>query len=157
MTGLIDRRTLCIALAALAVGGALGPAARAAEGAETPLALQGYDPVAYFTDGRAQQGDPQFEYAWHGAVYRFASAHDLALFRLGPERYLPQYDSLCTASLAAGHRYPGDPKNWLVHDGRLDLVGSAAAQAQMARDPAAMKAKADTVWAKMWAAPAPQR
>ena len=162
MTGLIDRRAFCAALAALAAGQVLGvaapgPAAHAADGPETHLALQGYDPVAYFTLGKAMPGDPRFEYVWDGAVYRFASARDLALFRFGPERYLPQYDSLCTASLAAGRKFPGDPKNWLIHDGRLYLFGSAAAQAQMGRDPAATKARADATWARMSTLSAPQR
>ena len=157
MTRHIDRRALCVTLAALAVGGMLGPAARAADGPETHLALQGYDPVAYFTLGRAMRGDPQFEYVWEGAAYRFASARDLALFKIGPERYLPQYDSLCAASLAAGRKIPGDPENWLVLDGRLYLFGSASGPAQMDRNPVAMKARADATWARMSTLSAPQR
>ena len=153
----IDRRTLCVTLAALAVGGIVGPAAHAVDGPETHFALQGYDPVAYFTAGKAMRGDPQFEYVWEGTVYRFASARDLALFRFGPERYLPQYGSLCAASLAAGRKSPGDPKNWLIHDGRLYLFGSATAEARMARDPAAMKARADAIWARIAQPSAPQR
>jgi len=150
MARAIERRRVCIALAVLATGGALGYAAPAAEAdAMRNLALQGYDPVAYFTLGKATPGDPQFEYAWAGAVYRFASARDMALFKIGPERYLPQFDSLCTGSLAAGRKYPGDPRNWLIQDGRLYLFGSAAARAQMARDPAATKARADAAWAKL--------
>ena len=153
----MNRRGFCLALAALAGGQALALSARAADGSETRIALNGYDPVAYFTDGKAMRGDPQFHYVWDGAVYHFASARNLALFRTDPDRYLPQYGSLCTASLAGGHKYAADPKNWLVHDGRLYLFGSAAAQAKMARDPAAMKVKADAIWARMSGPSAPQR
>ena len=152
-----NRRGFCLALAALAGGQALAFSAHAADGPETRIALNGYDPVAYFTDGKATRGDPQFQYAWDGAVYHFASARHLALFKVDPDRYLPQYGSLCTASLAGDRKFPGDPKSWLVHDGRLYLFGSASAQAAMTRNPAEMKARADAIWAKMSGPSAPRR
>ena len=66
------------------------------------LALKGYDPVAYFTDKRPMLGDPQYQYEWDGAVYRFASAKHLDLFKESPDRYLPQYNNWCAASVAKG-------------------------------------------------------
>lgn len=144
----IDRRMFLATLGVFVAGVAPGRAPRAAEH-EPSLALEGYDPVAYFTRGKATPGSPQHEYVWAGAVYRFASARDLALFRIGPERYLPQYDSLCAGSMAAARKYPGDPRNWLIYGGRLYLFGSAGARAQMARDPAAIKARADAAWSRM--------
>ena len=54
------------------------------------LALKGYDPVAYFTDGRPTLGKAEFEYAWDEVRYRFASDEHMKMFRADPDRYAPQ-------------------------------------------------------------------
>jgi YHS domain-containing protein len=59
------------------------------------LALQGYDPVGYFTDGKPVKGDPQYTTRRNGAVYRFASAEHKAMFDADPARYEPQYGGYC--------------------------------------------------------------
>ena len=68
------------------------------------LALKGYDPVAYFTDKRPMVGDSQYQHEWDGAIYRFASAKHLELFKADPDRYLPQYNNWCAASVAKGEK-----------------------------------------------------
>ena len=55
------------------------------------LAIMGYDPVAYFIQGKALKGTEEFAYQWMGAEWRFASAEHLDLFRANPEEYAPQY------------------------------------------------------------------
>jgi YHS domain-containing protein len=55
------------------------------------LAIKGYDPVAYFVQGRPLKGREEFAYQWMGAEWRFASTEHLDLFRSDPERYAPQY------------------------------------------------------------------
>jgi len=55
------------------------------------VAIKGYDPVAYFTDGGPVKGSPDLQYEWHGAKWRFASREHLQLFRENPEKYAPQY------------------------------------------------------------------
>ena len=55
------------------------------------LAIQGYDPVAYFLQGKALKGAEEFAYQWMGAEWRFASVEHLDLFRSNPEKYAPQY------------------------------------------------------------------
>lgn len=144
----MKRRRFLTGAAALAAGLAYGPAA-VGQGADKRLALKGYDPVAYFTESRAALGNPEFEHAWDGAVYRFVSARHLALFKADPDRYLPQYGNLCTASLANGRKRTPDPKLWLVHEGRLYLFGAQAGQAAMSANPAAFRAQADANWAKL--------
>src|SRR4029450_6443046 len=94
-----------------------------AQAGEPRIALKGYDPVAYFTDERPIVGDPQYTYEWAGAVSRFASAQHLALFKADPDRYLPQYNNWCAASVAKGEKVYGNPEYWLVIDGRLYLFG----------------------------------
>ena len=122
---------------------------------EQRVALKGYDPVAYFTEKRAMVGDPQHQHEWDGAIYRFASAKHLALFKEDPDRYLPQYSNWCAASVAKNLKVPGNPEHWLVVDGRLYLFGGPAGPGAMSADPAAMKAKADENWPKVSQLPDP--
>jgi YHS domain-containing protein len=121
---------------------------------EPPLALKGYDPVAYFTDERAMVGDPQYNYEWDGAVYRFASAQHLALFKADPDRYLPQYDNWCAASVAKSEKVYGNPEWWLIVDGHLYLFGKPIGPDLMRKDPG-MKSRADENWSKVSRLPAP--
>jgi YHS domain-containing protein len=132
----------------------LGSGAVALAGDER-LALKGYDPVAYFTENRPMVGDSQFQYEWDGAVYRFASAKHLGLFKDDPDRYLPQYNNWCAASMARGEKVYGNPEWWLVVDGRLYLFGKPIGPALMSKDPAAMKNEADKNWPKVSKLPAP--
>jgi len=126
----------------------------AAQAGEPPVALKGYDPVAYFTDQRATIGDPQYQFEWDGAVYRFASAQHLALFKTDPDRYLPQYNNWCAASVAKGEKVYGNPEWWLVVDGRLYLFGRPIGPGLMSKD-AGMKGRADENWSKVSGLPPP--
>ncbi|HEX9836094.1 MAG TPA: YHS domain-containing (seleno)protein [Alphaproteobacteria bacterium] len=121
----------------------------AAWAAEDRVAIKGYDPVAYFTESKATVGDPNHQFEWDGTVYRFASARHLEMFKADPDRYLPQFGNLCTASLAGGLRIAGDPRYWLVRDGKLYLFGSPPGPDLMTLNPADMMAKADAHWIKM--------
>ena len=55
---------------------------------DLPIAIQGYDPVAYFTDGKPTRGTPEFEYQWDEHTYRFASAQNRELFKADPSATL---------------------------------------------------------------------
>jgi len=55
------------------------------------LAIEGYDPIAYFTERKPLKGSKEFTYKWMGATWRFASAEHLDLFKSNPETYAPQY------------------------------------------------------------------
>ena len=98
-------------------------AAPDARGTELRLAISGYDPVAYFTDGRPVEGKPEFEHEWHRALWHFASAEHLALFAADPERYAPQYDGYCAVGVGWGdHKDTVDPQAWVIVKGRLYLA-----------------------------------
>ena len=136
-------------LAVLAAIASLAAAIPCAAAESAVLAIKGYDPVAYFTEKRAVVGEPQYQHEWDGALYRFASAKHLELFKVDPERYLPQYKSWCTASVANGIKESGDPEYWLVVDGRLYLFGKPFGPGLMNVDPAAMKRNADENWSQV--------
>ena len=57
-------------------------------------AIEGYDAVAYFTEGRAIEGSKEFEFSWKGANWRFASAENLTAFRANPESFAPQFGAI---------------------------------------------------------------
>jgi hypothetical protein len=89
----------------------------------TPLAIEGYDPVAYFTTGRAVRGLPEIAYEWDEHSYLFSSAQHRKLFQTDPVRYAPQFANFCAMSLARGELVEADPENWLISDGKLYIFG----------------------------------
>jgi YHS domain-containing protein len=93
---------------------------------DMPLAIQGYDPVAYFTDGRPVRGTAEFEYQWDEHTYRFASAHHRELFKADPVHYAPQFGNYCAMALALGKIVKADPENWLISEDKLYVFGSPA-------------------------------
>jgi enamine deaminase RidA (YjgF/YER057c/UK114 family) len=101
--------------------------ASTAQGNEPKLSIGGYDPVAYFTNGKAIRGKAEFEYVWRKMRWRFASSEHRDLFVKDPERYAPQYDGYCAlgaAIEAAAHKDTVDPEAWAIIDGKLYLVHS---------------------------------
>ncbi len=90
------------------------------------LAIKGYDPVAYFTDGQPTPGLPDFEYVWDDHVYRFATAEHRDMFKADPVHYAPQFGNFCAMALAKGEVVVANPNNWLISDGKLYVFGSPA-------------------------------
>jgi YHS domain-containing protein len=107
-------------LALGAAGTALAGAADKDLGADG-LALEGYDPVAYFTEGEPTEGSAEFTATVDGATYRFANADNLAAFEEDPEAYLPAYGGYCAYGLAMGQKVGSDPEVWEIVDGQLYL------------------------------------
>ena len=99
--------------------------ARTAWGDELRLSISGYDPVAYFTDGKPVQGKAEIEYLWHKLRWRFASPAHRDLFAKDPDHYAPQYDGYCAMGVSnddAAHKDTVDPEAWAIVDGKLYLV-----------------------------------
>ena len=97
----------------------------AAAGPAAPLAIKGYDPVAYFTMQRATPGTGRFEYQWDEYTWRFASAAHRDLFKADPARYAPQFANFCAVALARGEVKEANPEYWLISDGKLYLFGKS--------------------------------
>jgi hypothetical protein len=91
-----------------------------------PLAIKGYDPVAYFTTGRPTRGLPEFEYEWDEHRYLFANAEHREVFKADPVRHAPQFGDYCAMALAEGELTEADPENWLISDGKLYIFGKPA-------------------------------
>lgn len=85
------------------------------------LAIEGYDPVAYFTKNKAVEGKKQHELEWMGATWRFSSAEHLALFKENPEKYAPQYGGYCAYAVSQNTTAGIEPDLFTIHQGKLYL------------------------------------
>jgi hypothetical protein len=110
------------------------------------LAIEGYDPVAYFVDARAEPGRPEFEAAEAGAVWRFRNEGNRASFVAHPEIYGPQFGGYDPVDLARSVTYPGNPRLWLVVGQRLYLFGREQHRDAFAADPAGILHQARARW-----------
>lgn len=82
-------------------------------------ALDGYDPVAYFTDSKPVPGSDEFTHEWNGATWHFASAQNRDAFRSDPEKYAPQFGGYCAYAVASGYTAKTSPQAWHIEDGKL--------------------------------------
>jgi hypothetical protein len=153
------RKRYCFSLAALAglsaytalafVLGA-GPGASAGERIvvdwHTGLAIDGYDPVAFFTDGKPVQGSPDLELHKGGVVWRFTNVGNRAAFAATPDVYMPQYGGYDPIGVSRGLAVPGNPGVWLIQGQRLFLFYDNARRQKFANDPSRVTASADRKW-----------
>lgn len=112
----------------------------------TGLAIAGYDPVAYFLEGRAVAGLPEHEVAWGGGYWRFVNAGNAAAFSDAPQVYAPAYGGHGVAGIARGVAQPGDPTVFAVYRGRLFLFFDTADLAAFRAQPDPFVAAADARW-----------
>jgi hypothetical protein len=110
------------------------------------LAIEGYDPVAYFTDERAVRGLPDYEAAQAGAVWRFRNDSNRASFVAHPEIYGPRFGGYDPIDLARGVTYGGNPRFWIVAEQRLYLFGLEEHRAAFAADPGRYLKEAEARW-----------
>lgn len=146
-------------LAALA-GGCAGPGRCVGGGAEsTPagakvltninndgLVIEGYDPVAYFTDMKPVRGEPAFRSTYDGGVYQFTSAGHKAMFDAEPEKYAPRFGGYCAYAASIDTVSPVDPAYWEIVDNRLILQHNKKAWDAWHKDAAGNLVKADKNW-----------
>lgn len=113
------------------------------------VAIKGYDPVSYFTEGRPVKGKKEFQYEWEGAKWRFASAEHRDLFKADPGKYAPQYGGYCAYAVSQGKTADIDPDAWNIVDGRLYLNLSKDVQKIWSRDIPGYIRKADRNWPRI--------
>ena len=110
------------------------------------LAISGFDPVAYFTDGVALVGKGEFEYSYAGAVWRFHNEGNRGAFAANPEIYMPRFGGYDPVGVARRVAVPGDPRLWRVTGERLYLFYTAEARATFGEDEGQVIATADRNW-----------
>ncbi len=109
------------------------------------VAIRGYDPVAFFTEGQAVKGSDEFAYEWLGAIWRFASAEHRDLFAADPVKYAPQYGGYCASGMIDGATASADPENWRIVDGKLYMYVSPGGRSWANNAPENIK-QADVQW-----------
>jgi YHS domain-containing protein len=107
-----------------------------------PLAIRGYDPVAYFMQGKPVQGRADIAYDWDEQRYYFASPEHREMFKSDPVHYAPQFANFCAMALARAEKFEVNPEYWLVDDDKLYLFSLAAGPARFGENLKANAAKA---------------
>jgi YHS domain-containing protein len=82
-------------------------------------AIAGYDPVAFFKEGKAVPGKKELTTSWNGADWHFSSSENLTLFEREPAKYAPQYGGYCAYGTAAGHKSPTLAETWTIVNDKL--------------------------------------
>jgi YHS domain-containing protein len=85
------------------------------------VAINGADPVAYFTQNKPVMGSSIYGYKWSGAEWHFASEKDLEMFKKDPDKYAPQYGGYCAYAVSKNKLASSDSKAWTVKDRKLYL------------------------------------
>jgi len=112
----------------------------------TGLAIHGYDPVAYFTDGAPTLGKGGYEHRHAGAVWRFRNPGNLAAFVADPEVYTPRFGGYDPVGVGRNVPLAGDPRIFLVEGERLYLFQSPENKAIFAVNREQVTAAADESW-----------
>ncbi|CAN5266027.1 YHS domain-containing (seleno)protein [soil metagenome] len=112
----------------------------------TGLAVDGCDPVAYFTDAAAIRGEREIEAANGGAVWRFRNEANRAAFLSHPEIYAPRFGGYDPVDVARGKIVAGQAQVWLVSGERLYLFSRDDNRSTFAADPQAILKQADDKW-----------
>lgn len=116
------------------------------------LAIDGYDPVAYFKSNKAIKGNKNLAVYHQGVVYRFASAENKEEFKKNPSKYEPQYGGWCAYAMGAkGEKVSIDPETFKILDGKLYLFYNSFFNNTLKswnKDESNLKTKADANWKK---------
>ncbi|PLX35806.1 MAG: hypothetical protein C0606_17040 [Hyphomicrobiales bacterium] len=112
----------------------------------TGLALNGYDPVAYFVDGEPRLGSSDFEIAFEGAYWRFANKGNMEAFQSAPDIYKPRFGGYDALAVARGSVAPGNPHVWTIHEQRLYFFLSPSARTIWKMDASAFARDGEHRW-----------
>jgi hypothetical protein len=112
----------------------------------TGLAINGYDPVAFFTDGQPIPGSPDFEFHYGGAIWRFRNVGNREAFAARPDVYMPRFGGYDPLGVAHGVAVAGNPSVWSIIDGRLFLFYDQARLAVFTADAQRIASEAERKW-----------
>jgi YHS domain-containing protein len=150
---MIRERVRVFAFAVAAFAAAVAPAAIAQHRGRQlvnvnrdGVLVDGYDVVAYFTDGRPAMGSAAFASAYEGATYWFLSAEHKALFDAGPAKYAPQFGGFCAYAVSRKGLRPVDPAIFHFVDGKLFLQHTKKAYDLFEKDEAGNTKRAYGNW-----------
>jgi len=136
-------------LSFLVLSAAVSYAAERVNTDKSGTAIQGYDTVAYFTDGRPTKGKAEYAHEWQGAKWLFANNRHRELFVSDPNKYAPRYGGHCAGAMALGRVWTVDPKAWAIVDDRLYLNYQISGRDDFVKNPKPIIQRADANWKKL--------
>jgi len=113
---------------------------------KTGVAIQSYDPVAFFTDHKPVKGDQKFLLKHDGAIYFFASKEHKDLFKADPAKYMPEFGGYCAYGVSRNKLVEIDVNAFQIVDGKLLLQYSKGVRDDFNKDPKSNLAKAAANW-----------
>lgn len=141
-------KPLLLAAAAVFVAAVSTPAFAKDYTHSTP-GISGYDPVAYFTDGKPMRGSGYQVSVFEGVTYAFANEEHKEMFEANPEKYVPAYGGYCAYGVAVGKKFVTDPEVWRIVDGTLYLNLDREIQRTWEKDVPGYIKKADVNWSEI--------
>lgn len=112
----------------------------------TGIAIDGFDPVAYFIEGTAMLGRPDFEFSYRGVTWRFRNPGNRAAFAENPGDYEPRFGGYDPLAIGRGAPTPGNPQIWAVWEHKLYLFFDPRGRDEFMADPQRIIVAADTRW-----------
>ncbi len=113
---------------------------------KTGVAIQGYDPVAFFTDKKPVKGDQKFLLKHDGAIYFFVSKEHKDLFKAEPTKYEPEFGGYCAYGVSRNKLVEIDVDAFQIVDGKLLLQYSKGVRDDFNADAKGNLAKANANW-----------
>jgi YHS domain-containing protein len=110
------------------------------------VALQGYDPVAYFESAKAIEGNKEIKSEYNGAIYHFSSESNKTLFLKNPSKYEPQFGGFCAYGMSQGYKAPIQPEAFTIVDGKLYLNYNLKVKEMWSKEQTARIEKAILNW-----------
>jgi YHS domain-containing protein len=109
--------------------------------------ISGYDPVAYFTDGKPIRGSGFHVTVVDGVTYAFTNAEHQKMFEANPQKYLPAYGGYCAYGVGVGKKFVADPEVWRIVEGKLYLNLDKSIQQKWEKDIPGYIKKGNANWA----------
>ncbi|MBX2836268.1 MAG: YHS domain-containing protein [Gammaproteobacteria bacterium] len=116
--------------------------------------VDGYDVVAYHTEGMPKKGSADFAAMYQGVTWHFSSAENQAMFEADPAKFAPAYGGWCAAGASKGKKVPTKPDLWSIVDGQLYLNSSPKAHNKLflAKTEEVIR-KGESNWKRIYATP----
>lgn len=112
------------------------PGVAMAQAPAASVALKGYDPVAYFTQGKPVKGAQSLSHDFDDVRYLFSSAENKAAFVANPDKYTPQFAGLCSGGVSKGMKAESNPELWAIVNGKLYTFSTQKAKETVLSNPA---------------------
>lgn len=115
---------------------------------ESGVAIQGYDPVAYFENSKAIKGNKEITATFQDATYYFSTENNKTLFLKNPTQYMPQFGDYCAYGMSEGYEAPIKPEAYTIVDNKLYLNYNLKVKETWLKDQANRIQKANENWNK---------